>query len=83
MKCWLKLNNENKKSMEHTQHKKLYRSTSNKMIGGICGGLAEYFNIDVTVARLAWVLVVIFTGIFPGVLVYIIALFIIPVHPVA
>jgi phage shock protein PspC (stress-responsive transcriptional regulator) len=38
--------------MDTTPTKKLYRSTSDKMIGGICGGLAKYFNIDPTIVRL-------------------------------
>lgn len=37
--------------------KRLYRSNSNKMIAGVCGGIGEYFNIDPTLIRLAWVLV--------------------------
>jgi phage shock protein C len=58
--------------------KRLYRSDHNKVFAGICGGLGEYLNIDPVVLRLVWVLVVIFTGFVPGVLVYIIAYFIIP-----
>jgi phage shock protein C len=68
------------KAMEHQNHRKLYRSTTNKIIGGVCGGLADYLNIDATVLRLIWVLIVIFTGLFPGTLAYLIALFIIPSH---
>lgn len=63
------------------QPKKLYRSEKNKVLAGVCGGLAEYFNIDVTVLRLLWMLVVIFTGIFPGVIAYILAIFIMPLPP--
>jgi len=48
------------------------------MFAGICGGVGEYLNIDPALIRLIWVLVVIFTGFFPGVLAYIIAIFIIP-----
>ncbi len=59
-------------------HKKLYRSTTDRIFTGICGGLAEYLNIDSNVLRLVWVLVVIFTGFVPGVLVYFIALAIVP-----
>jgi phage shock protein C len=64
---------------EHLKHKKLYRSTTDKMFAGVCGGLAEYLHIDSNVLRLVWVLVVILTGFIPGVLVYIIALAIVPV----
>ncbi|MBI4087190.1 PspC domain-containing protein [Candidatus Kaiserbacteria bacterium] len=58
--------------------KRLYRSKENKIFAGICGGLGDYFSIDPTLLRLAWLLVVIFTGIFPGVVVYILAIFVIP-----
>jgi len=58
--------------------KRLYRSKKNKVFAGICGGVGEYFNIDPVLIRLIWVLVVIFTGFFPGVLAYIIAIFIVP-----
>jgi len=61
--------------------KKLYRSTSNKLLAGVCGGIAEYFNIDATLLRLFWMLIVIFTGIFPGVIAYILAIVIMPLPP--
>lgn len=57
--------------------KKLYRTNYNKMIGGVCNGLSEYFNIDPTIVRLAWVLFSFFYGF--GILAYIIALIIMPV----
>jgi phage shock protein PspC (stress-responsive transcriptional regulator) len=60
------------------QAKRLYRSKKNKVFAGICGGVGEYFNLDPALIRLIWVLVVIFTGFFPGVLAYIIAIFIVP-----
>lgn len=63
------------------EHKKLYRSEKNKILAGICGGLGEYFDIDATILRLFWLLVVIFTGIFPGVIAYVLAIFIIPLPP--
>ncbi|MBC7836802.1 PspC domain-containing protein [Acetobacteraceae bacterium] len=61
--------------------KRLYRSEKNKVFAGICGGLGEYFEIDPVPLRLAWLLVVIFTGFVPGVIAYIFAIFIIPRHP--
>lgn len=64
------------------ENKKLYRSATDKMLAGVCGGLAEYLSIDATILRLLWVLIVIFTGFVPGVLVYIIAAFIMPEKPV-
>ena len=60
--------------------KTLYRS-ENKIIFGICGGVAEYFDIDVTLVRLGTVLTLILTGFFPVGLFYVLALLIIPVRP--
>ena len=60
------------------EQKKLYRSTSNKMVCGVCGGIAEYINIDPTVVRLLWVIFSVF-GV--GVFVYIIAAIIMPIQP--
>ncbi len=59
------------------EQKKLYRSTSNRMICGVCGGIAEYINIDPTVVRLLWV---IFSMIGFGVIVYLIAAIIMPIQ---
>lgn len=54
---------------------KVYRSSSDKMIAGVCGGLAEYFNVDVVLIRLLWAFAIIF-GV--GVIAYIAAWIIIP-----
>ena len=59
--------------------KKLYRSTTDKKVAGVCGGLAKYLNIDVTVIHLICVLACLFTGI--GLLAYIICALIIPEEP--
>ena len=56
--------------------KKLYRNTQNKMIAGVCSGLAEYFEIDPTLMRLIWVAMLLLAG--TGILAYIIAWIIIP-----
>ena len=58
--------------------KKLHRSKQDRVIAGICGGMGEYFNIDPTIVRVAWLLATIFTGVFPGLLAYIICIGIIP-----
>jgi phage shock protein C len=58
------------------EHKKLYRSKTNRVFAGVCGGLSAY--VDATALRLVWVLIVIFTGFAPGVLAYIIAIFVVP-----
>ncbi len=60
-------------------YKKLYRSVTDKMIGGVCGGLAEYFAVDPVIVRLIFVLAVIFGG--SGILAYIILWIIIPQKP--
>ena len=60
--------------------KKLYKSNQNKMIDGVCGGIAEYFGIDPTVVRLVWTLFSLMGG--SGILAYIIAAIIIPRSPV-
>lgn len=57
--------------------KKLYRSENDKMVSGVLGGFAEYFNIDATVMRLGYVLFTLLTC-FAGILFYIIAWIIIP-----
>lgn len=62
-------------------NKKLYKSSTDKILSGVCGGLAEYLEIDATILRLVWALVVVFTGFVPGVLVYIIAAMIMPSKP--
>lgn len=64
-------------------NKKLYRSSKDVMIAGVCGGISEYTGMDATVLRLLWVLVVIFTGFFPGILAYIVAAIVMPLEPTA
>jgi phage shock protein PspC (stress-responsive transcriptional regulator) len=64
-------------------NKRMYRSEKNRVLAGICGGIGEYFGVDPVALRLAWMLIVIFTGIFPGVIAYILAIFIIPLPPSA
>ena len=59
--------------------KKLYRSKKDHMIAGVCGGIAEYFDVDTTLVRLLTVLFVLLGG--AGVAVYIIAWIIIPKNP--
>ncbi len=56
--------------------KKLYRSRENKMLAGVCGGIAEYMELDPTIVRLAWVIAVFGAGF--GVLAYLIAWIIMP-----
>ena len=56
--------------------KKLYRSDENKMLAGVCGGIAECFGVDPTLIRLAWVVFSLLGG--SGLLAYILAAIIIP-----
>ena len=58
--------------------KKLYRSTSNRMIAGVCAGVAEYLNIDPTVIRVLWVIATLFSV---GAIAYIACALIIPEKP--
>ncbi len=60
-------------------YKKLYRSVTDKMLGGVCGGLAEYFAVDPVIVRLIFVLAVVFGG--SGIIAYIILWIIIPQKP--
>ena len=57
--------------------KKLTRST-NKMLAGVCGGIAEYFEVDPTLIRVAYAALSIFTTGFPGLLLYLILMLIMP-----
>lgn len=59
--------------------KKLYRSTKNRMLAGVCGGIAEYFALDPTIIRVVFVLLAVFAG--GGILVYIILWLLIPQEP--
>ncbi|KPU26962.1 phage-shock protein [Caloranaerobacter sp. TR13] len=58
--------------------KKLFLSSTDKKLAGVCGGIAEYFEIDSTMVRLIWVLLTIFSMGIGGIIAYIIAALIIP-----
>ncbi|MBR5443507.1 MAG: PspC domain-containing protein [Paludibacteraceae bacterium] len=57
--------------------KKLYRS-SNRIVAGVCGGIAEYFDVDPTVIRVVYLILSLFSAGFPGLLLYIILMVLIP-----
>ena len=57
--------------------KKLYRSP-NRILAGVCGGIAEYLNIDPTVVRVLYIVLSFFSAAFPGLLLYLILLLFIP-----
>lgn len=60
--------------------RKLYKSSQDKMLTGVCGGVAEYFGIDSTIVRLVMVFLTLW-GIVPGIIIYIIAALVIPDDP--
>ena len=62
------------------QYRKLYRSRKERMLAGVCGGLAEYFAIDPTIVRLAFIAASI-AGIGGGILLYLLMLIIVPIEP--
>ena len=55
------------------------RSTTDKKLGGVCAGLADYFDLDPTIVRVVWVLAVLFGGV--GILLYIILWIVLPAAP--
>lgn len=59
--------------------KKLYRSNKDKMIAGVCGGLAEYFNVDPVIIRLI-AFVLLLPGGLPGLLPYVVLWIVVPVN---
>jgi phage shock protein C len=59
--------------------KKLYLSDDNRKIAGVCGGIAEYLNLDPTVVRVVWVIVALIFG--SGILAYLVAWLIMPKRP--
>lgn len=59
--------------------KKLYKSSTNKVLTGTCGGIGEYFNIDPTLVRLIFIAIIFAGG--SGVLIYIVAALIMPKYP--
>lgn len=58
--------------------KRLYRSTTDRWIAGVCGGIGEYFEIDSNIIRLIWVIGTAITGFLPGILAYIVVWIILP-----
>ena len=65
-----------------TEYKRLYRSRTNRMVSGVCGGLGDFANVDPTIVRLLFAGGTIFSG---GLLllVYLVMIFVIPEEPVA
>lgn len=61
--------------------KQLYKSNENKIFTGVIGGIGEYLDFDPVVLRLIWVVIVVFTGLFPGIIIYFVAAFVVPKKP--
>jgi phage shock protein C len=61
--------------------KKLYRSRDDAVFAGVLGGFGEYFDVDSALLRVIWLFVTVFSGVLPGLVVYIFSIFIIPKHP--
>lgn len=62
--------------------RRLYRSKKDRLLFGVCGGIAEYFDVDPTLVRIVWVFLALGSGLVPGILTYIIAWLIIPEEPI-
>ncbi len=62
--------------------KKLYKSSTDKKISGVCAGIAEYFDIDPTLVRVLYVVLSLFTTAFPGLILYIVLALVMPENPV-
>ncbi len=60
--------------------KRLYKSTEKKLFG-VCGGIAEYLNVDPTIIRIAWAILTIVCSGFPGIIAYLVCAFVFPERP--
>ena len=63
--------------------KKLMRSRADRKVGGVCAGLAQYLDLDVSLVRILWFFVALVSGIFPGVIAYVLGWIIIPEEPLS
>ncbi len=64
--------------MQQNSPRRLTRSRSDRMLAGICGGIADYLIVDPTVVRLVFALATFFTVVFPGILIYLVMWIIVP-----
>jgi phage shock protein C len=64
-----------------TARKRLVRPRANRKIAGVCSGMAEYFDLDVTLVRVLWIIITFFTGIVFGFVGYIVAWIVMPEEP--
>lgn len=61
--------------------KKLYRSRTDRVIGGVCAGIAKHFNIDPVLVRFGAILLAFVTKLFPTIIAYLIAVLLVPEEP--
>ncbi len=61
--------------------KRLYKSKTDKKWSGVCGGIAEYFELDPTLVRAGYAFITIVTGIVPGIVAYFVLAYIMPTNP--
>jgi phage shock protein C len=78
-RCYTQHNIALRSQTMNTTTNRLYRSQTDRMLAGVCGGLARYFNIDPTVVRLVFVVLALAGG--PGVLLYLLLWIITPIEP--
>jgi phage shock protein C len=63
------------------QPKKLMRSRTDRKIGGVCAGLAQYLDLDTSLVRILWFFITLACGVVPGIVAYLLAWIIIPEEP--
>ena len=61
--------------------KRLYRSSEESKIAGLCAGIGQYVRVDPVVVRLVWLAITLMTGLLPGTLVYLIGWILVPLEP--
>lgn len=67
-----------KKTTKNLLQKDLYRSETDRVLFGLFGGLAEYLSVNATVLRLSFIAITAFTGFFPGIVAYVLAVIVVP-----
>ncbi|HWP62024.1 MAG TPA: PspC domain-containing protein [Candidatus Binatia bacterium] len=60
---------------------RLYRSRTDRVFAGVCGGLAERLNVDPSLIRLAWIILVLLTGVVPFLVLYVVMALVVPERP--
>lgn len=63
--------------------KRLYRSLRQKMVAGVCGGMAEYFDVDVSIVRLIFIAIGLASAVIPMFIFYVVAWIVIPAQPMS